>query len=121
MTRHEKGQVLTANRLRDGDVVFLTRAGDWSETSTRPRSPLEPQAAKALEARGKDDERANLVTGVYLFDAERARRPCPRPSYPRAHPHPRPDGEAPISASRPKAMGGAFPRRPARRLIHVSL
>ena len=32
MSATEKGQILTANRLRDGEVVFLTRSGDWSET-----------------------------------------------------------------------------------------
>ena len=31
MSNVEKGQVMTANRLRDGDAVFLTRAGIWSE------------------------------------------------------------------------------------------
>ena len=37
----------------------------------RGRAGTEPQAAKALEARGKEDENATLVTGTYLFDAER--------------------------------------------------
>jgi hypothetical protein len=62
---------MTANRLRDGAVVFYTRTGDWSESIDAAVLATEPQAAKALEARGKDDERATLVTGVYLFDAER--------------------------------------------------
>ena len=45
--RHvEKGQVLTANRLRDGEVVFLTRSGEWSETIEMPSLPLEPRLAK---------------------------------------------------------------------------
>jgi hypothetical protein len=71
MSVSEKGQALTANRLRDGAVVFFTRSGDWSETIDAAVLATEPQAAKALEARGKDDERATLVTGAYLFDAER--------------------------------------------------
>lgn len=71
MTVTEKGQAMTANRLRDGAVVFFTRSGDWSEAIDAAVLATEPQAAKALEARGKDDERATLVTGVYLFDAER--------------------------------------------------
>ncbi|MGY9107013.1 MAG: DUF2849 domain-containing protein, partial [Alphaproteobacteria bacterium] len=25
-------QIVTANRLRDGDVVYLTPTNDWSET-----------------------------------------------------------------------------------------
>jgi uncharacterized protein DUF2849 len=71
MSATEKGQALTANRLRDGAVVFLTRSGEWSETIDAAVLATEPQAAKALEARGKEDERTTLVTGVYLFDAER--------------------------------------------------
>ena len=71
MKETEKGQVLTANRLRDGEVVFLTRAGQWSLAIDEAALALEPQAAKALETRGKADEAANIVTGIYLFDAER--------------------------------------------------
>jgi hypothetical protein len=67
----ERGQVLTANRLRDGEVVYYTRGGQWSEKIDDAVVALEPQAAKALEARGVDDEKATLVTGVYLFDAIR--------------------------------------------------
>ena len=71
MTVTEKGKVLTANRLRDGAVVFFSRAGQWSETIDEAVLATEPQAAKALESRGHEDERATVVTGVYLFDAER--------------------------------------------------
>jgi hypothetical protein len=71
MTNAEKGQVMTANRLRDGDVVFLTRSGVWDVRIDEAALALEPQAAKALEARAADDVKANLVTGPYLFDAER--------------------------------------------------
>ncbi|CAN5543727.1 DUF2849 domain-containing protein [soil metagenome] len=71
MSTTEKGQILTANRLRDGEVVFLNRSGVWSENIDAATLAVEPQAAAALEARGKDDEKATLVTGAYLFDAER--------------------------------------------------
>lgn len=71
MSTPEKGQILTANRLRDGEVVFLNRSGVWSENIDAATLALEPQAAAALEARGKEDEQANLVTGAYLFAAER--------------------------------------------------
>jgi hypothetical protein len=67
----EKGKILTANRLRDGEVVFLTHSGEWSENIDGAVLATEPQAQAALEARGKGDERVNLVTGTYLFDAER--------------------------------------------------
>jgi Protein of unknown function (DUF2849) len=71
MSTIEKGQVMTANRLRDGDVVFLTRAGVWSEKIDDSVLAMEPQAVAALEARAADDVKATLVTGQYLFDAER--------------------------------------------------
>ena len=71
MTTTEKGQILTANRLHDGEVVFLTRVGTWSQTIDEAALAMEPQAAAALDARGKEDERNNIVTGIYLFDAER--------------------------------------------------
>ncbi len=71
MTTPEKGQLVTANRLRDGIAVFMTRAGEWSEVIDEAVLALEPQAAAALEARAKEDERKTLVTGAYLIDAER--------------------------------------------------
>ena len=71
MSGLEKGQVMTANRLRDGIAVFLTRAGTWSEKIDEATLALEPQAAAALELRAKQDELATVVTGGYLIDAER--------------------------------------------------
>lgn len=71
MSDVEKGQVMTANRLGDGEVVFLTRAGTWSEKIDDAVLALEPQAVKAIEIRADGDEKANLVTGPYLFAATR--------------------------------------------------
>ena len=71
MSTPEKGQLVTANRLRDGIAVFLTRSGDWSEEIDAAVLALEPEAAAALEARARDDEKKTIVTGSYLVDAER--------------------------------------------------
>ena len=71
MSISETGQVLTANRLRDGAVVFYSRSGQWSLNIDDAALAAEPQAAKALEGRGRDAESATLVTGAYLFAAER--------------------------------------------------
>jgi Protein of unknown function (DUF2849) len=71
MSTPEKGQVMTANRLRDGEVVFLNRSGVWSEKIDDAVLALEPQATAALEARAAEDVKSTLVTGTYLFDAER--------------------------------------------------
>ena len=70
-TASEKGQLVTANRLRDGIAVFLTRSGDWSEVIDDAVLAQEPQAAAALEARAKESEKATIVTGSYLIDGER--------------------------------------------------
>jgi len=71
MSIEEKGQVMTANRLRDGDVVFLTRSGTWSETIDEAVLAQEPLAIAALESRAADDVVKTLVTGQYLFAATR--------------------------------------------------
>ena len=71
MSVTEKGQIVTANRLRDGIAVFLGRTGQWSEKIDEATLALEPKAAAALEARAKQDEVATLITGPYLIDAER--------------------------------------------------
>jgi hypothetical protein len=67
----DTGKVLTANRLADGVVVFLTRSGQWSERIDDAAVALEPGSAAALEARGEEAVKTNLVTGPYLFEAER--------------------------------------------------
>ena len=71
MSTSEKGQLVTANRLRDGIAVFLTRDGAWSEMIDEAVLALDPQAAAALEARAREDEGKTIVTGSYLVDAER--------------------------------------------------
>ena len=71
MSTPEKGQLVTANRLRDGIAVFMTRAGDWSEEIDNAVLALEPEAAAALESRAREDEKKTIVTGSYLVDAER--------------------------------------------------
>jgi len=71
MTATEKGQIVTANRLRDGIAVFLTRAATWSEAIDEAALALEPAAAAAMEERAREAEKANIVTGFYLIDAER--------------------------------------------------
>lgn len=65
------GHVLTANRLSDGLVVFLTPTSAWSENIDEAVLAVEPLAAAALEKRGVEFEETNLVTGAYLVEAER--------------------------------------------------
>ena len=65
------GHVLTANRLSDGIVVFLTATSAWSENIDEAVLAREPLASEALEKRGVEFEQTNLVTGAYLIEAER--------------------------------------------------
>ena len=67
----DSGKVITANRLSDGAVVFLTRTAVWSEDIDSAVVAVEPLAATGLEARGKEAEAANHVTGSYVVDVER--------------------------------------------------
>ena len=71
MMSEKKGQVMTANRLKDGEVVFLTRAGGWSEKIDEAALAFEPSVVAALEASASEAEQANVVTGQYLFNATR--------------------------------------------------
>jgi Protein of unknown function (DUF2849) len=56
--------VFTANRLRDGRVVWLAEGDRWAETVAEARvfPPQEAEAGLALARRG---ERAQQVVGVY--------------------------------------------------------
>ena len=62
--------VVTANRLRDGIVVYLAPDGSWVEDiahAARAETELETQA---LEERGKQAEKALLVVAVYAMPVE---------------------------------------------------
>ncbi len=71
MTTKELGKILTANRLSDGEVVFLTRSAAWSERIDDAVLSIEPQSQAALQEKGELAEAGNLVTGAYLVEAER--------------------------------------------------
>ena len=59
-------QILTANRLRDGDVVYW-RDGAWVEGLADSRVfDTKPEADSAL-VRAGEDVKARLVVNAYLF------------------------------------------------------
>jgi predicted nucleic acid-binding protein len=62
-------QILTANRLADGAVVYLTAAGTWTSEIARSVVAREERAAAALLARGQRDAEAAVVVGPYLIAA----------------------------------------------------
>ena len=49
MSATERGQLVTANRLRDGVVVFLTRSGQWSEAIDEAALALDPSWSRAAK------------------------------------------------------------------------
>jgi hypothetical protein len=61
-------QVLTANRLGDGAVVFLNFDGEWVVSLTGVVIARAPDEARGLEARGEFDAGRNLVVDPYLVD-----------------------------------------------------
>lgn len=68
-----KARVLTANRLRDGLVVFLTApkgagAPEWVTAIAAAAVAEDDAAMAALEAAGKAAEAAQQVVGAYLID-----------------------------------------------------
>ncbi len=62
-------QILTANRLADGAVVYLTASATWTTEIARSVVAREEKAAAALLARGQRDAEAAIVVGPYLIAA----------------------------------------------------
>ncbi len=62
-------QILTANRLNDGAVVYFTPAGTWTTEIGQSVVAREEKAASALLARGQRDVEAAVVVGPYLIAA----------------------------------------------------
>ena len=65
-------QVITANRLRDGTVVFFTERQGWVEILGEADSFDAKDAAAAALAAAKGDEERNVVVDVYAIDVSEA-------------------------------------------------
>jgi len=61
-------QILTANRLIDGDVVFLTSQDDWSIDINDSAIALTKSDVERLEDIGATADSAAHVIGCYLVD-----------------------------------------------------
>ena len=62
--------VITANRLTDGVVVFQTADAGWSEDFNRAAVLPDPQATASALARAKQDEANNTVVDPYAVAVE---------------------------------------------------
>lgn len=61
-------QVISANRLRDGLVVYLTSDGHWSECIVDAETVRDELAGAASLARAQADVEARLVVDPYPID-----------------------------------------------------
>ena len=66
--KKELRQVLTANLLRDGLVVFMTDGAAWSPWIEDAAVVTTKEAALELEGHGNIAAKANVVVGPYLID-----------------------------------------------------
>ncbi len=63
-------KVLTANRLGDGEAVWFSKNGAWSETIGDAEVAADKDVEAALEAAGKAAFANNEVVDVELIDVE---------------------------------------------------
>jgi len=63
-------QVVTANRLVDGGIVWLTAQNTWSEVFTESKPLRDEAEAKAALDGTSADVKARLVVGPYLAEVE---------------------------------------------------
>jgi hypothetical protein len=69
MAKPQDPQMLTANRLRDGEVLYW-KGGDWVLTLAEGEVFADPQAADAALAAAGRFVRENVVVSPYLFDVK---------------------------------------------------
>lgn len=78
MTRLVDPQILFANDLAQGDVVFLGNEG-WERDHLRAKIAYDGEEAAALVAFGKAEIAANRVVDAYLVDVEVSESGAPTP------------------------------------------
>jgi hypothetical protein len=61
-------QVLTANRLIDGEVVYLAPDGTWVDGLAGAQVFATPAEGEAALAKGHEAERQQLLVNPYLLD-----------------------------------------------------
>ncbi len=65
-------QILTANDLLSGGVVFLTDQRKWSSYISQARISHDADTAQKLELIGQDAVGEQIVVEPFLFDVRRA-------------------------------------------------
>lgn len=70
-------KILTANRLRDGETVYYTAAGEWSRYVTQAMVATTPEDIDALAKIGAAAHAANQVVDVNVIDVTPGREVTP--------------------------------------------
>lgn len=65
------GKVITANRLLDGEVVYLAPGGSWSKSLSEARFLTKEREQTRLLRVAETDVTRQIIVGPYLMDAER--------------------------------------------------
>src|SRR3546814_15462576 len=60
--------LVTANRLRQGDVVYLTASATWSPHLNDGRATDDKTVLEAMLAKAAEDVAARLVVAPYTFE-----------------------------------------------------
>ncbi len=63
-------QAVTANRLDDGEVVYLDAAGNWAESLEDSKFVTDKEEASQLLAVGEKSVAERVVLDPYLFDVQ---------------------------------------------------
>lgn len=61
-------KVVTANRLREGDVVYLTDTGKWSTYLNESRASRDPAQIEAMLAEAAADVAARKIVAPYEME-----------------------------------------------------
>lgn len=77
-------QMVTANRLQDGIVVYLTKGGNWSTQFEDGDLLADKETAEAALAAAEESVKACRVLSVYLIDVE-IENGKPKPTSTREH------------------------------------
>jgi hypothetical protein len=67
-------QMLTSNRLRDGDILYW-KAGGWVLFLNEGEIFTDPEAAKEALAAAQNSVTENIIVAPYLFDVTPEGRP----------------------------------------------
>ena len=79
MAKQVKPQVVTANDLFEGDVIYLTVGAAWSRDLKDAAVARTAAEAEALLARAQADQ--HLIVGAYLVEMELADDDIPQPAH----------------------------------------